>query len=169
MADNPRKFRARFNNETLDIVLGDDRVSLGSEELPYSVANGSARWLHLLIDGRSHNVYVRPLDDGRFEVWVDGKLVEFGLQNERDLLLERFGLEADRKNLHNEIRAPMPGLVVDTLVSEGEAVDAGQGLVVLEAMKMENEIKSIAQGTVKEVHVKAGQAVGKNALLVVLE
>ena len=66
------------------------------------------------------------------------------------------------------VKAPMPGLVVKMLVEPGAAVAAGQGLVVLEAMKMENEIKASAAGVIESVAVKPGQAVEKGAALVVL-
>ncbi len=64
------------------------------------------------------------------------------------------------------VRSPMPGRVVKVLVAKGDAVEAGQGLVVLEAMKMENEVRARAAGTVGEVHVTAGTAVDGNAKLV---
>ncbi len=63
----------------------------------------------------------------------------------------------------------MPGLVLTTLVSPGDTVKRGDGLLVLEAMKMENEIRSATDGQVKAVHVRAGDAVGKDAVLVELE
>jgi biotin carboxyl carrier protein len=66
------------------------------------------------------------------------------------------------------VKSPMPGRVVKVLVAKGDAVQAGQGLLVLEAMKMENEVKAKAAGTVAEVHVKAGSAVEGNAKLVTL-
>lgn len=66
------------------------------------------------------------------------------------------------------IKSPMPGRVVKMLVAKGDAVEAGQGLVVLEAMKMENEVRAKVAGTVAEVHVAAGAAVEGNAKLVTL-
>jgi pyruvate carboxylase len=65
--------------------------------------------------------------------------------------------------------APMPGKVVRVLVERGQAVAEAQGLVVVEAMKMENEIRAPREGTISEVHVREGQAVEGGALLVVLE
>jgi pyruvate carboxylase subunit B len=62
----------------------------------------------------------------------------------------------------------MPGLVVRVHVQEGDEVQAGQGLVVMEAMKMENELRAAAAGTVKRVHVAPGKAVEKGAILVEL-
>jgi glutaconyl-CoA/methylmalonyl-CoA decarboxylase subunit gamma len=68
----------------------------------------------------------------------------------------------------NVVRSPMPGRVVRVLVAKGEAVRAGQGLVVLEAMKMENEVRASTTGTVADVHVVQGAAVERNAILVTL-
>jgi biotin carboxyl carrier protein len=67
------------------------------------------------------------------------------------------------------VRSPMPGRVVKVLVAKGEAVEAGQGLIVLEAMKMENEIRAREAGSVAEVHVLAGATVEANATLITLE
>ena len=66
------------------------------------------------------------------------------------------------------ITAPMPGKIVKVLVKEGEAVEAGRGVLVMEAMKMENELKASKAGTVQEIKVKEGQAVEMGALLLVI-
>jgi pyruvate carboxylase subunit B len=68
-----------------------------------------------------------------------------------------------------EVKASMPGKVIDVLVAVGARVEAKQGLLIIEAMKMENEIKSQGPGEVKEIHVKPGQAVESGEILVVLE
>ncbi|HMA20260.1 MAG TPA: acetyl-CoA carboxylase biotin carboxyl carrier protein subunit, partial [Gemmatimonadaceae bacterium] len=65
--------------------------------------------------------------------------------------------------------APMPGLIVRVTVAPGDAVQAGQGLVVMEAMKMENELRASAAGTVKAVHASPGKAVEKGTILVELQ
>jgi len=66
------------------------------------------------------------------------------------------------------VKSPMPGRVVKVLVAEGDVVAAGQGLVVLEAMKMENEVRARAPGTVAQIHVKAGATVDGSAKLITL-
>ncbi|MGH7905997.1 MAG: biotin/lipoyl-containing protein, partial [Candidatus Binataceae bacterium] len=68
-----------------------------------------------------------------------------------------------------ELRAMMPGRVVSVLIEPGEVVEAGQGLVVVEAMKMENELRSPKPGKIAAVKVVAGQTVEKNDLLVIIE
>ena len=80
--------------------------------------------------------------------------------------MDRFGMKAGGSGGAREVKAPMPGLVLAVHVAPGDAVEAGQRLLVLEAMKMENEIKAPTSGSVKKVAATAGTAVGKGALLV---
>lgn len=121
----------------------------------------------LVVDGRPRVVTVERTGKTA-RVWVDGTPVDVEVRTEADLLLERFGLDAGDAAAEREVRAPMPGLVLRVLAQPGDAVEAGDGLVVLEAMKMENELKAPAAGTVAAVHAAPGAAVGKNDLLVEL-
>lgn len=122
----------------------------------------------LVVDGRPRVATVERAG-GAVRVWVDGTPVDVEVKTKADLLLERFGLDAGDAAADREVRAPMPGLVLRVLVEPGQEVEAGAGLVVLEAMKMENELAAPAAGTVAAVHAAPGDAVGKNDLLVELE
>ncbi len=119
----------------------------------------------LTLDGRPRVATVER-DGATTRVWVDGTPIEVDVRTDADLLLERFGLDAGDAAADREIHAPMPGLVLRVLVAPGDAVEAGQGVVVLEAMKMENELTAPAAGTVAAVHAAPGDAVAKNDLLV---
>ena len=122
----------------------------------------------LVVDGRPRVVTVER-EGSTARVWVDGAPVEVEVRTEADLLLERFGLDTGDAAAAREVRAPMPGLVLRVSAAVGQTVDAGEGLVVLEAMKMENELTAPAAGTVTAIHAAAGDAVGKNDLLVELD
>lgn len=98
-----------------------------------------------------------------------GREFDVHIKDERDLLLERYGLAETAAAGTQAIRAPMPGLVLSVAVEPGQHVSEGTGLAVLEAMKMENELRAEHDGTVKAVHVSPGDAVGKNDLLLELE
>ena len=89
--------------------------------------------------------------------------------DERAKLLEKMGMSVKAGAASGDINAPMPGKVLQVLVKEGESVEEGQPLVVLEAMKRENVIKAAANGTVTVVQAAEGQAVEKGALLVRFE
>jgi biotin carboxyl carrier protein len=96
---------------------------------------------------------------------ANGSRLQARVESERTASGERTA-KASPSHGEKVSRSPMPGRVVKVLVVEGDAVQAGQGLVVLEAMKMENEVRARAAGTVAEVHVLAGTAVEANAKLV---
>ncbi|WP_420455234.1 acetyl-CoA carboxylase biotin carboxyl carrier protein subunit [Rubrivirga sp.] len=119
----------------------------------------------LVVDGRPRVATVER-DGATTRVWVDGAPIEVDVRTDADLLLERFGLDTGDAAADREVHAPMPGLVLRVLVAPGDAVEAGQGVVVLEAMKMENELTAPAAGTVAAVHAAPGDAVAKNDLLI---
>jgi len=99
---------------------------------------------------------------------LNNKKYEIKLKDETDELLERLGIGAKSHKIQN-IKAPMPGLVIDIKVKPGDTVNKGDGLVVLEAMKMENIIKAQAQAVVKKIVVTKGTAVEKNQVLIEME
>ncbi len=129
-------------------------------------------WL-LRVDGVSHEIHLPPGSvissaDIPAAMLVDGRSVEVRVQDERHLLARKFGAQGGEAQRQKHIRAPMPGLVSRILVKPGDAIEAGAGVLVLEAMKMENELKSPASGTVKAVLVKERDSVEKNAVLLEL-
>jgi biotin carboxyl carrier protein len=123
--------------------------------------------LSLLVDGKSARVDLEPCKDGSLSVLVGEQTHAIELLDERRLLLRqaggKFSLEGPQR-----VDAPMPGKVVRVLVNLGDTVAEGQGLVVVEAMKMENELRSPKAGVVKELHAQEGQAVESGAKLVVI-
>ncbi|HEX2692465.1 MAG TPA: biotin/lipoyl-containing protein [Gemmatimonadaceae bacterium] len=106
---------------------------------------------------------------GRYTLWIDGYRFDVEALDERTRAIRELSRANAAATGPAPIKAPMPGLIVRVNVKEGEVVEAGQGVVVMEAMKMENELRATAGGTVRSVDVVPGQAVEKGALLVVLE
>jgi pyruvate carboxylase subunit B len=106
---------------------------------------------------------------GRYTMSLDGFRYEVEALDERSRAIRELSVAAGGAAGPAPLRAPMPGLIVRVNVQPGDAVRAGQGLVVMEAMKMENELRAPAAGVVKSVAVAAGTAVEKGAVLVELE
>jgi acetyl/propionyl-CoA carboxylase alpha subunit len=124
---------------------------------------------HLLADARSHAFIARPLGRrGLWELTTDGGVFEVEALDERTRAIREL-TGAGSAAAEKTVKAPMPGLVMRVEVEVGQAVKAGQGVVIVEAMKMENELKTAADGVVAEIRVRAGQAVEKGATLIVLE
>lgn len=122
----------------------------------------------LLVEGRPVAIVVRPDGRGCWGLTLRGEHWEAEVVDDRTRHIRSLTGGSDRKRGAASLKAPMPGLVVRVLVEEGQAVTAGTGVVVLEAMKMENELKAAAAGVVGSVLVAAGEAVEKGQVLVEL-
>lgn len=129
---------------------------------------GPTTW-HVIHDSRSSVVQVEPVADGVFRVASGRHTGEARVRTRKDRLLERYGVSATAAKTDANVKAPMPGLVLRVSVAEGDTVERGQGLIVLEAMKMENELQAPVAGTVRALHASVGDAVAKNSLLVEIE
>lgn len=106
---------------------------------------------------------------GQYSLWIEGHRYEVEALDERSRAIRDLQLVQEVHVGPKPLIAPMPGLVVRVLVREDDTVHAGQGLVVVEAMKMENELRATAAGRVSKVHVASGTAVEKGTLLMELE
>jgi biotin carboxyl carrier protein len=117
----------------------------------------------VLLDGQSFVVHVTPALDGKIKLQSGPHEFTAELQDPRAWQGRRHG--APEAKGRQQIAAPMPGKVIRVLVSAGDEVEAGQGLVVVEAMKMQNEIRSPKKGKVERLLVKEGQNVNAGEVL----
>jgi len=128
----------------------------------------SATRFHILHLAKSYRIEIIAInkEEKTIELKVNNRFHLVKLKDKFDDLLKSLGMESSGPAVHKDVKAPMPGLVLQVLVEAGQQVDKDSPLVVLEAMKMENVIKSPASGTVKIIRVQKGIAVEKNAVLV---
>ena len=121
----------------------------------------------LLIDNRSFEVDVDTTED-EYRVLLNGRTYRINMSDERQVRVggRQSGIEVSGRQ---EVKIPMPGKVVAVLVNEGDTVDKGQGLVIVEAMKMENEVRAPNNGEVKEIRVNAGESVEAGQVLAIVE
>jgi biotin carboxyl carrier protein len=139
-------------------------VRLEGREMEVDVRDAGPHTMSLIVDAQSHEIAIER-SEGGYRVAVRGEVLDVGLvEGARGAAAPRRASGGPAR-----VQAPMPGKLVRVLVSAGEEVGAGQGLVVMEAMKMENEIRAPRAGRVKEAPVREGQAVETGALLVLLE
>lgn len=125
----------------------------------------------IILNGHSYTCEVLNLnkEEKTVQVKVNNHLHNLTIKNKFDILLSEMGLDAMLSAKVNNVKAPMPGLVLNNLVNEGDTVAKGDGLLVLEAMKMENIIKSPCDGVVKKVCAAVQDAVDKNDILIEFE
>jgi len=120
----------------------------------------------LLIGGESFEVTVHPPSPGFYDVHLYDGMRPVELLSPLEMVLRsQHGRSGEQAF---SVKAPMPGKVVKVLVSEGQAVSKGQGVVVVEAMKMQNELQALSDGVVKEIRIKEGDTVDSGAELVTL-
>ena len=119
----------------------------------------------------SHEIRIQSIDKEKkiIHVNINGKTTFFSIKDKMHLLLEKLGFDTTKSAKMNQLKAPMPGLVIEYFVNEGDDVQAGDKLMILEAMKMENIIKASGEGKIKKLIVSKGSTVEKNQLLIEFE
>lgn len=122
----------------------------------------------ILVDNKSYNAEVigHNRDEKIFQIRINDNNYKVLVNDQYDLLLKELGLDKLSAKKASDLKAPMPGLVVEVAVEEGQEIKKGDKLVVLEAMKMENILKAPADGIVKKINIKKGNTVEKNEVLI---
>jgi biotin carboxyl carrier protein len=139
------------------------RVTLDGQPVAVDAVEIAPNILSILLEGQSFEISVTPSPDGRLKLLTGSQEFTAEVIDPRAWSGRRHGnVEAEGRQ---QIVAPMPGKVVRLLVKAGDHVDAGQGLLVVEAMKMQNEIRSPKNGTVERVLAKEGQPVNAGEIL----
>lgn len=148
--------------------IGQDKAKINKKEASYSLEKISGQRYHLIFEYQSFEVELvgHNRDEKTIMVKLGNKEIQFEYKTETDILLESMGFEISKSAVLREFKAPMPGLVVDILVNEGDNISKGDALMVLEAMKMENILKSPGDAVIKKIEVSKGAAVEKNQKLI---
>jgi len=131
----------------------------------------SDKHYHLLKDNRSYTAEIFKSDflNRTYEIKINSNIYSIKISNDLDQLIEEMGLSLGSSQQVNDIKAPMPGLILEVNVKEGDEVKEGDYLLVLEAMKMENTLTAPRDGVVKSVTVSKSDTVEKNQLLIEME
>jgi biotin carboxyl carrier protein len=162
MPDNTKTYKVRAN---------DFEFLFTQEDLDKADVIETAPGEFNVIRG-SRSVGVKLISSDAFakkqEVEVDGEKFLIGIKDPLDQVLDTMGFNNMAARVIKEIKAPMPGLVLDISVEEGQEVKEGDRILILEAMKMENSIVIHADAVIKKIRVTRGQPVEKNQVLVEL-
>ena len=162
------KYFVTIAGQSVEVEVDGERALVnGTEHQAELRAVAGTPVRHLLLDGASWIVPLESVGRGKWLIQRHGERFEAEVVDERTRHIQRLVGSGRASGGPQALKAPMPGLVVRILVEAGQPVAAGQGLVVLEAMKMENELKAPAAGMVESIRVTPGQAVEKGAVLVV--
>jgi biotin carboxyl carrier protein len=146
-------------------IVDEHHICFGKEILDVDLAAVSGQPLYsMIVNGESFEGYVYP-DERGWQVLLMGRSYTVSIEDEREKRLR--SSETGIASLGREftLKAPMPGQIVDVLVKEGQKVEKGQILVILESMKMQNELRAPLPGTVARLRINAGEGVQQKQIL----
>ena len=154
--------------KVFEATTSKDGITIDSNTISWDIRKINPNHYHIISNNWCFSVETIKTDFSgkKFTFKINGMLQEVSVKNELDLLLEKMGM-ADIGDIKiTDLKAPMPGLVLDVKVIVGQTVKKGDTVMVLEAMKMENVLKASGEGVVKAVKVKKGESVEKNQVMV---
>ncbi len=161
---NGKEFKVEVDSSGKEVEVNGEAYDLDMIQV------GEGKY-HLIKDHKSYSIEILKSDSKEkvFEIKINGTIYPVQLKDKFDELLKNLGMENLNSDKHKDLKAPMPGLVIDIMISEGQEVEKNDPLFILEAMKMENVIKSPGDGVVKKITMEQGKAVEKNEVLVEFE
>jgi biotin carboxyl carrier protein len=161
-------YTASVNGKKLEIIPDGDSLTVAGNPLEWDIVQISEGYYHILYQQKGYRAELVKTDrvTKTFVLKINGHILTVELKDKFDLLLEKMGMNSAASSRVNNIKAPMPGLIIDLKIKPGDRVNQGDQLLILEAMKMENIIKSPGDGVVKNVKVKKGDSVEKGQVLI---
>lgn len=156
------------NGKSWQIVFEKDQILVDQSPFPWDLVQVTPSTFHILKDHKSYTAELLSADYAtkKFVIKINGHRHEIQIKDRFDLLLDKMGLSQANTRKLNNLRAPMPGLILEVKVEPGQAVKEGDPIMILEAMKMENILKAPGDGVVRAVKVEVRQNVEKNQVLV---
>jgi biotin carboxyl carrier protein len=162
-------YSVKINNKiSRELLLSNGHAILDGINVPLDILKIREGMYHLVAGDKCYTAEVLSADFATktFTLRINGEVQHVQVQDDYDRLLHQLGMDVKAAGVVNEIKAPMPGMVLSVLVKENDEIKKGDPLLVLEAMKMENVLKSPGNGVIRKINVKEKQAVEKNQVLI---
>ncbi len=161
-------FSVILQETTYSVEKNGDETRVNQQAITWDLKWMGDRKIHLIQGTQSLEAELLAIDleTKTLQIRLGHKTTTLQLKDRFDLLLEKMGMNSSVSGILKEIKAPMPGLILDLKVAPGDLVKKGDVVLILEAMKMENSIKSPGDGIVKAVNVSLKQSVEKNQVLI---
>jgi len=156
---------------SFNVTIKKNGGTLNQKDFTWDVIEVKKNTFHIIKNNKSYNVEILSanFEEKLFFIKVNGLKYKLNVKDKYDELLQSLGMDNLSNKKVSNLKAPMPGLVLDISTKEGETVKKGDTLLILEAMKMENAIKSPTDGIIKNIAINKGEAVEKNQVILNFE
>jgi biotin carboxyl carrier protein len=167
-------FQAYINGDKSAITI-DQKLQewfVQGSPINIDVQQDANKDFHVLSNGKSYHIQVLKVDaaNKRVQLRINQQNIQVQLKDKFDILLEKMGISSAATTKNNHVYAPMPGKIIQLYAAEvGKTIQAGEPILILEAMKMENVIKATQTATIKSIKTKVGDTVEKKQLLIEME
>ena len=153
------------------ITIDQQEYMLSQDDSQLDMVQTGDKQFHILQDGQSYKVVVidHNYAEKTLNLEINGNPYTIAIADKYDLLVKEMGLSTTSSQKIKNIKAPMPGLILDILIEPGQSITKGDQLLILEAMKMENVLKAEGDGVVKSIEVQKSAAVDKGQILIEME
>jgi len=165
------KFETSINDKITELSVEPDKneflINGNAQRYSFHIQSNGRRLLRI-----GHKLY--KIDNVEFEkhtvqFTLNGKWCSVQVHDEQDLLMDKMGFKTAADIGEGQLKAPMPGKILEIMVQEGDEVELGEPVAILEAMKMENELKAPVAGVITSVNVTKNDSLEKNALILEIE
>lgn len=161
------KLKIEIGDQTeLEVYEQNNQILLNNTPASYDLTRKNEKEYLLTKDNKVYNIVVVSESGNQKTLNINGQEISLNVKDHITQILEDLGMDTLTEDIVNEVTAPMPGAIIDVSVSEGQEINAGDTLLILEAMKMENIIKSPVNGVIQKIHIEKGNNVEKNQVLI---
>lgn len=154
--------------QEIGIEIKDNQITYNGKPLRWSLEKTGNKTFLINKDNKPFRAEILSIDYETKEVSlkIDKAIYNIALKDKMDLLLKEMGIDNLSSSKVNDVKATMPGLILEIIAKVGDVVEKGDKLLILEAMKMENVLKSPGEGTISSIEVSQGDGVEKNQVLI---
>ncbi len=154
--------------QEIGIEIKDNQITYDGKPLRWSLEKTGNKTFLINKDNKPFRAEILSINYETKEVSlkIDKAIYNIALKDKMDLLLKEMGIDNLSSSKVNDVKAPMPGLILEIIAKVGDVVEKGDKLLILEAMKMENVLKSPGEGTISSIEVSQGDGVEKNQVLI---
>jgi biotin carboxyl carrier protein len=164
-------YTVKVNNRKMKIGYDGEVKTLDGKEFDADVIEFKKGRFHIIRNHRSFKAELVSMnaEEKKFMIKVNNNTYTVSVKDKYDDLLQQMGIDVAGIKKVNNVKAPMPGMVLKVMVESGQKIQKGDALIVLEAMKMENILKAPSDGVIRKIHIMKGDKVEKNQVLVNME